>query len=115
MKIVSTPFVLGLLAAAALAVPSFADPVGIGGSEQVRRTVHLADVDLQTIVGARVAAERIRDAAGYVCGGDSRPILVVSDFTDCRNHAIDRALASLHAPLVSAALGRSTRTDFAAR
>jgi UrcA family protein len=115
MTLPRTSLVLGLFAAAALAAPALADPNGFGDTEQVGRTVHLADVDLHTIDGAGVAARRIKNAAAYVCGGDSRPLVMVSDFNACRNQAIDRALASLDAPLVSAALGRSTQTDLAAR
>jgi len=115
MTLPRSSLVLGLFAAAALAAPALADPSGFGETEQVSRTVHLADVDMHTTDGARVAAGRIKNAASDVCGGNSRPILMVSDFTACRNHAIDRALASLDAPLVSAALGRSTLADLAAR
>jgi UrcA family protein len=115
MTLPRTSLVICLFAAAALAAPALANPSGFGETETVSRTVRLADVDLHTIDGARVAARRIKNAASDVCGGNSRPILMVSDFTDCRNHAIDRALASLDAPLVSAALGRSTIADLAAR
>jgi UrcA family protein len=112
-----TAILVGLLAAGTLVAPAFANPYEAGHSEQVRRTVHLNDVDVHTGVGAHVAAWRIWTAASYVCGGDSRPILTLSDtdFNECRNGAVDRALASLNAPMVSAALGRSSPTDIATR
>jgi UrcA family protein len=113
MTLLRTSLVLGLFAAAALAAPALADPNGFGDTQRVSRTVHLADVDLHTTDGAKVAAWRIRNAAADVCGGDWRS--TAFDFNACRNQAIDRALASLDAPLVSAALGRSTQTDLAAR
>jgi UrcA family protein len=115
MTLPRTSLVLGLFAAAALAAPALADPNGFGEMQQVSRTVHVGDVDLHTTDGARVAARRIKNAASDVCGGDSRPILMVSDFAACRNDAIDRALASIDAPLVSAALGRSPQANLAAR
>jgi len=115
MTLPRTSLVLGLFAAAALAAPALADPNGFGEIQQVSRTVHVGDVDLHTTDGARVAARRIKNAASYVCGGDSRLALMSSDFSACRRDAIDRALAAIDAPLVSAALGRSTPTDLAAR
>jgi UrcA family protein len=109
-------FVLGLCAAAAFAAPAIADPYfSIGQTYQVSRTVHLADVNLHTTDGASVAAWRIRRAADYVCGGDQLIVRASADFDSCRSGAVDRALAALNAPLVSAALGRPTPTDIAAR
>jgi UrcA family protein len=108
-------FVLGLCAAAAFVAPAIADPSGIGQTYQVSRTVRLADVDLHTTDGAKVAAWRIRRAADYVCGGDEMIGRMSADFASCRSGAIDRALVTLDAPLVSAALGRPTVTDMAAR
>ncbi len=115
MKRFPAPLVLGLFAAAALAAPAVADPSGVGAIERTSRTVHLADVDLHTIDGAKEAASRIKHAADYVCGGDWLEMHMSSDFSSCRRDAIDRALASLDAPLVSAALGRRTLTDVASR
>ena len=115
MNLFPTSLALGLFAAAALAAPALADPTGFGETHWVSRTVHLADVDLQTTDGAKVAAWRIRRAADDLCGGASTLTRQSSDFPVCMRGAIDRALATLNEPLVSAALGRSTPTDLAAR
>ena len=79
----------------------------------VSRIVRLGDVDLHTQAGAKVAAWRIHRAADFVCGGDNALRRQAADFPDCRNHAIDRALDTLQAPLVSAALGRQTPAGLA--
>ena len=71
MNLFPTSLALGLFAAAALAAPALADPTGFGETHWVSRTVHLADVDLQTTDGAKVAAWRIRRAADDLCGGAS--------------------------------------------
>jgi UrcA family protein len=110
---------LGLSAATALAAAAAAQPLdaydGAYGGGTLSRTVHLGDLDLGSAAGARVAATRIRLAADYVCGGDLLLGRMSDDFIPCRHAAIDRALASLHAPLVSAALGRATPTSMAER
>ena len=62
------------------------------GVYQVRRAVHLGDLDLHSQAGAKVAAWRIQVAADYVCGGDNRVTRQSSDFFLCRNDAINRAL-----------------------
>jgi len=105
-------FAIGLIAAGALSSTAFAG--GFGEVQTFSRTVHLSDVDLRTPEGAKVAARRIKNAAEWVCGEDHGPIFA-EDYSTCRNDAIDRALASLNAPMVSAALGRSVSPTLAAR
>jgi UrcA family protein len=84
-------------------------------AQVVSQVVHVGDLDLQTQDGAKRAAFRIRVAATNVCGGQSSIFRESWDFDTCRNHAIDRALATLQAPLVSAALGRPTPVGLASR
>jgi UrcA family protein len=108
-------FVLGLCAAAALVAPAVAEPSGVGRIYTVSKTVRLGDVDLHTTDGAKVAAQRIQRAADYLCGGDQAFVRMSEEFASCRSASIDRALATLDAPLVSEALGRPTSTDMAAR
>jgi|SRR5215469_1117507 len=103
---------LALCVAGGLAAVAVAQPAR-GGIEVFSRTVPLGDLNLQTQAGAKVAAQRIRMAADYVCGGDTWPPNV--GFYNCKEDAIDRAAASLNAPLVSARLGRTTSTGFASR
>jgi UrcA family protein len=114
MSLHRVSFAIGLIAAGALSSAAFADPSPWGQPQTFSRTVRLADVDLHTVDGAKVAAQRIKNAAEWVCGEDHGPIFA-EDYSTCRNDAIDRALASLNAPLVSAALGRPASPALAAR
>jgi UrcA family protein len=113
MKRAFTSICLSILAAAAFASTSAADPTQSG--DGLSRVVQVGGLDLHTQAGAKIAARRIHQAADYVCGGDSLLWRQASTFQDCRNDAIDRALASLKAPMVSAALGRQTPTGMASR
>ncbi len=113
MKRFVTSLCLALCAAAMTGPVVSADPVG--APDLISRTVRFGDIDLQTQAGAKVAARRIHIAADYVCGGDQLLWRQASDFQSCRNEAIDRALASLQAPLVSAALGRQAPAGMASR
>jgi len=113
MKRAFTSFCLSILAAAAFAPIASADTAST--TDHVSRVVEVGDLDLHSQAGARTAARRIHQAADYVCGGESLLWRQASDFQSCRNDAIDRALASLKAPMVSAALGRQTSTGMASR
>jgi UrcA family protein len=84
-------------------------------SEQVARVVRFSDLDVHTASGAVRAAFRIRQAATFVCGGVTPFTQGAADFIACRNDAVDRALAQLNAPMVSAALGRPTSSSLAQR
>jgi len=103
---------LALCVAGGLGAIAVAHPAD-SAMEVVSRTVPVSDLDLNTQAGAKIAAQRIRVAAEYVCGGDTWPLAF--DYFDCRAHAIDRAAASLNAPLVSTALGRKTSAGLASR
>jgi UrcA family protein len=113
MKRAFTSFCLSIMAAAAFAPVALADTTST--TDRISRVVEVGDLDLHSQAGARTAAHRIHVAADYVCGGDNLLWRRASDFQDCRNGAIDRALASLKAPMVSAALGRPTPTGMASR
>jgi UrcA family protein len=111
-----TSVCLSVYAALACASVAVADPYGLPDRiEQVSRAVQLSDVDVHTAAGAKVAADRIRSAAEYVCGGDDLEWRPDYGYILCRDHAIDRALASLQAPLVSAALHRPSSIGLAGR
>ena len=103
--------------ALAIAGSAAADPPRPFGALSVETTtVRLSDVDLHTVKGAKTAALRIRNAAAFVCsGGNDIVYQIADDYMPCREHAIDRALANMQAPLVSAALGRQTPMGVAAR
>ena len=115
MKGLFTSVCLSTCVILAVASTARAQPSVNSESNQVSRTVHLAGIDLHTQAGAREAARRIHIAADFVCGGDNTLWRQDSDFTACRNDAIDRALSTLQAPMVSAALGRPTPSGLAAR
>jgi UrcA family protein len=113
MKRLFTSVCLSLCAAAAFASTAAAQPQPTPG--RVEQVVQLGDIDLHTQAGAKVAARRIHIAADYVCGGDNLLWRRDFDFPACRDAAIDRALAALQAPLVSAALDRQVPAGLAAR
>jgi UrcA family protein len=99
-----------VVSVAVVATSAFASPSsGDGPVILVRRVVHYRIAELHDAKGAKNLALRIKNAADYVCGGDD---IVVrwydGDFIPCREQAIDRALATLNAPMVSAALRRTS-------
>jgi UrcA family protein len=100
---------------AACAAAAFAAPAAADDPHRITRVVQVGDLDLHSEAGAKQAAFRIHVAADYVCGGDNNIWRQSMDFDSCRDQAIDRALASIDAPLVSAALGRPTPIGMASR
>jgi UrcA family protein len=104
------------LAALVCAAPAFAEPLKVSDAdEKVSVVVHYSDADLHSISGAARMAARIRSAARQVCGGDDPVMTLSNSFPACEHRAVDRALASLDAPLVADALGRAPRSAVAAR
>ena len=107
---------LTVAAALAAAAPAFAGAQAIwGGDEKVTVTVHYSDADLRNPAGAMRLAERIRLAARRVCGGDDPVVAVGVRFPACQHRAIDRALATIDAPLLADALGRPGNPALATR
>jgi UrcA family protein len=106
---------IALWATVSLTVPALAFPVGNGDTTQVSTAVRYTASDLTTPGGAKALASRIKDAATFVCGGDSVIDRQAIDYDACRDNAIDGALATLKAPMVSAALGRKVPTGLASR
>ena len=113
MKRAFTSICLSILAAAAFAPAASANPVS--SDDRIVQVVQVGDLDLHTQAGAKTAARRIHQAADSVCGGENLLWRQASDFQSCRIQAIDRTLATIDAPLVSAALGRPTPTGMASR
>lgn len=72
--------------------------------EIVSEKVSLRDLDLNHQAGAATALSRIRGAARRVCGGEpSRwAMTAVALYRGCRRDAVDRAVATLDHPLVTA-------------
>jgi UrcA family protein len=95
------------LCAAALAAPALAQsPAGDSDTTTVSTVVKYRVPELTTARGAKAVALRIEHAANSVCGGDSIIDRQAVTFDACRDDAIDGALETLNAPMVSAALGR---------
>ena|SRR5215472_1224004 len=116
MKRFLTSVSLALCVAGGLGSVALADSSGpYDHTYQVRRTVHLRDLDLHSQADAKTAAWRIQVAADYVCGGDNRVMRQAADFIPCREDAINRALDTLNQPLVSAAFNRKPPFGIASR
>jgi UrcA family protein len=104
------------LCAAAFAAPALAgSPTSDFETNQPRVEIRYDAAALATADGAAALASRIKDAAALVCGGDSVIDQQAVDYDVCREGAIDAALSSVRAPMVSEALGRHSLTSLAAR
>jgi len=109
-----------LVAAAALALAVTAEAQAAPPKpdpEIVSETVSLRDLDLNHQAGAAAALTRIRGAARRVCGGEpSRwAMTAASLYRTCRRDAVDRAVATLDQPLVTALNTRRPPTTLVAR
>jgi UrcA family protein len=94
---------LSVLAAAGvtLSLCSFvhAAPAGIGRGEKVS----FADLDLNEQAGAAILYQRIQRAAAHVCSDFDHPRLFMQRvYADCRQLAIDDAVARINRPALSA-------------
>ena len=94
-----------VLAASAISTPAAAasmeDPPNI--------TVSYRDLDISHPQGAAVLLHRLEAAATKACGGrpDVRVLEEVATFDKCRSAALDRAVAQIDAPMLTAAASRS--------
>ena len=98
MKLLAIPALMAL----ALAAPAFASP-----TETRAIAVSPAGLDLSSADGARIMAGRLDRAALSACGASSfsvRDVQVEVRRSACYRDALDRALATLDAPAVGAAL-----------
>ncbi|HLZ82876.1 MAG TPA: UrcA family protein [Caulobacteraceae bacterium] len=91
-----------LACAAPVAAQSLDDTVSV--------SVRYGDLDISKPAGAEVLLRRIDKAAVRVCGGkpDQRLLGEHAAFEKCRAATIDRSVAALNAPMVTAAAGRSS-------
>src|SRR5262245_42393969 len=64
-------------------------------------TVHYGDLNLNTELGAERLYHRIGGAATYVCGEEGRSLAEQREWTDCYHEAVDRAVDTVHSPLVT--------------
>lgn len=79
--------------------------------------VSLADLNLSHEPGARIALRRIRNAAREICGVEPGPPLIRESelYRACQRSAVDRAVARLDVPTVTALNARPTRVQVAGR
>ena len=69
--------------------------------------VSVADLDVNSPVGARAAYERIVRAANHVCGSrpDAKDLLDSNDWDTCYDDAVAQAVAEANSPALSARAG----------
>ena len=67
--------------------------------------IKVTPAELSTPDGARKVAFRLRVAAYTVCGGYSPHGREATDFDQCRQSAIERAVSGINAPVLARALG----------
>ena len=94
---------LSLLAAAGISLSLctlvHAGPAGVGRSE----TVRFADLDLNKQADAVILYQRIQRAAAHVCSNFDSPHPFLQDiYADCRQLAIEDAVARVNRPTLSA-------------
>jgi UrcA family protein len=96
-------FVPLFAAAVAFGAPVLAAPAADGPSV----TVRVADLDLESPLGARAALRRIQRAAVVVCGGepDSRALDRQAAFQACVRTATARTVAQSRSPTLAALNG----------
>ena len=71
--------------------------------------VRFSDLNLTHEEGARILLGRLRHAARMVCSpaADARDLKRISLYESCLKESMDRAVADVHAPLVSALYGNA--------
>ncbi len=105
---------LALFAAATLgglAAAGHAAPMAAPGSDQVSVKVAVADLNLDTTAGARVALRRIHNAATLICGEttDVRSLARNALVRACHRTTVDDAVAGSHNAVLAALNGGSAR------
>jgi UrcA family protein len=104
------------LAALSLAASVHAEPASQPvNADKVSVSISVADLNLTSQAGARVALQRVRNAARTICGDepDNRDQKYAGQFQACVQAVVDRAVATLGAPMVSAANKGQTATVLA--
>ncbi len=97
------------VAVAALAQGSYAQTNSRHPVVEGRAEVAYGDLNLDNVRDARIMFDRIKHAAALACGRmpelnrgyHNAPQFVTREFRACRDGAIGKAVADLHAPLVS--------------
>jgi len=108
--------ILPSLLAAAIAVgaasAAAAAPPPAPADERVSVRVPVADLNLQSEAGARVALRRITRAAGAICGDepDSREMARQALFQACVRSAVDKTVAEADSPMLAQLNGTPVRS-----
>ena len=97
----------GLIGAAVLVAaigPGATSALAASPSDQVTIGVSVADLNMTSEAGARVALRRIQHAANEICGGDvaDRTLGELMQSRDCERSAVKRAVASMNLPALTA-------------
>jgi UrcA family protein len=89
-----------ILTASAMAAPAYARPA----DDPVSITVSYADLDIGHPAGAAILLRRVQAAAAQACGGapDIRLLAETAAFERCRREAVNRAVAEVNSPLLTA-------------
>ena len=97
------------LAIAAATLAGAAPVAAQSSGDTVSVSVRYGDLDISKAAGADVMLRRIDKAAVQICGGkpDQRLLGERVAFEKCRASTVDRSVAALNAPMVTAAAGRS--------
>ena len=97
------------LAIAAVTLSGAAPVAAQSLDDTVSVSVRYGDLDISKSAGAETLLRRIDKAAVQICGGkpDQRLLDQRTAFEKCRASTIDRSVAALNAPMVTAAAGGS--------
>ena len=106
-----------LIAALAITATSVAPAIAEPRTETVSVRVSYADLDLARIEGVKTLTARIDRAIDKACGrmGGKVSLAQTSRIKDCRTVALDKAIAAIDAPLMTALYQRSDVTQIAGR
>lgn len=99
--------ILSAILAGALSVSAVATAAAAPASDTTSMKVRIADLDLGSEPGARVALQRIRQAARTICGAepDSRSLERQTLHATCVRDVVDRTVASADRPALTAVNG----------
>ena len=105
------PSLLAAVIAVGAASVAAAAPASAPTDERISVRVPVADLNLQSEAGARVALRRIAKAASAICGDepDSREMARAALFRACVRSAVDRTVAEADSPMLAQLNGTPAR------
>jgi UrcA family protein len=98
---------IAALAVLGFAASSHASPVGASDPNTMTVSVSVADLNLSSAAGAKIVLRRIHNAATTICGDepDRRLTERFALYQSCVKTTVDRTVASLDSPVVTAMNG----------